>query len=309
MKLVVSGYGENIECVSLVDIDIKNKSFNKLDSLMLNQASFVISYTTDRTYVITYTKNPLKLLSYYICNDKLIKIHEQSVPYESLTHLYINKKRNRLYACSYKDGMSLYVDINQGMFSNLHCIDSKGISLCHCVVSIEEKDEIGIIDIKNDVINIYDLDLNYKRSINVKKGSGPRHGIYYNHKLYLVTEYSNEIIVIDYDSGTTLQTISTLSNDVKSYGATLFITDNKLYASNRGEESIVVFDIDNQGFLNKNHYFSCYGKHPRHMILSNDNNYIINCNKDSNNIVVIDRRSEDCVISFDYYMPAGVSDI
>ena len=311
MKLVVSGYGENIECLTLVDIDTKKKRLNKLDSLMLNQASFVISYRDkEQTFIITYTKNPLKLLSYYICDDKLIKIDEQEVPYESLTHLMMNKDNNRLYACSYKDGMALYVDIFNGKFNNLHCIDNKGISLCHCVISIEEENEIGIIDIKNDDINIYDLNLKYKRSIKINKGAGPRHGIYHNNKLYLVTEYSNEIFVIDYKNSKILQQVSTLSNiNNKSYGATLFIKGNKLYASNRGEDNIVVFDMDKDGLLEVNHWFSCFGKHPRHMVLSNDQNYIISCNKDTNNIVVIDLEKEEEILSFDYYMPAGVCNI
>ncbi|MBP5407560.1 MAG: beta-propeller fold lactonase family protein [Bacilli bacterium] len=311
MKLAVSGYGENIECLTLVDIDTNNKRLNKLDSLMLNQASFVISYQDkEKTYVITYTKKPLKLISYYISDNKLVKIDEQEVPYESLTHLMMNKDNSRLYACSYKDGMILYVDIEDGHFSNIYYSDKKGISLCHCVISFEEEKEIGIIDIKNDDINIYDLNLEYKRSVKINKGAGPRHGIYYNNKLYLVTEYSNEVFVIDYKTGKTIQVISTLSDiNNKSYGATLFIKDNRLYASNRGEDNIVVFDMDKDGLLNVNHWFSCFGKHPRHMILSSDKKYIISCNKDTNNIVVIDLEKEEEVLSFDYYMPAGVCNI
>ena len=65
MKLLISGYGENEECLNLVDVDLENKYVNFLDGKVLNQASYVISYKEDKTYVITYTKDPLKLVSYY----------------------------------------------------------------------------------------------------------------------------------------------------------------------------------------------------------------------------------------------------
>ena len=43
MRLIVSGYGENEECLNLVEVDLKNKYVNFLDGAILNQASYVIS--------------------------------------------------------------------------------------------------------------------------------------------------------------------------------------------------------------------------------------------------------------------------
>lgn len=308
MKLVISGYGENEECLNLVDIDISNKCVSFLDGAVLNQASFVISYKEDKTYVITYTKDPLKLVSYYIDDNKFVFVDEISIPYLSLTHLIYNKKEKILFGCSYKDGMYLRVNVEKGYFSKLITKENQKPSLCHCVILVEEEKEVGIIDIKNDKINIYSYDLTYKRSIDLPAGVGPRHGIYYNNKLYVITEYSNEVYVIDYKSALVLSKASTLTYNVKSYGATLFIINGKLYASNRGEESIAVFDLDDSN-IKLNHAFPCYGAHPRHMILSADNKYIISCNKDSNTISIIDLETEKCVLLFDYYMPSGVASI
>ena len=308
MKLLISGYGENEECLNLVDVDLENKYVNFLDGKVLNQASYVISYKEDKTYVITYTKDPLKLVSYYIDSDKLVFVDEIRVPYLSLTHLIYNKKEHILFGCSYKDGMYLKVNVDKGHFSNLITKENEKPSLCHCVILIEEKSEIGVIDIKNDKINIYSYDLDYKRSVSLPIGVGPRHGIYYNKKLYVVTEYSNEVYVIDYESGVILSNTSTLTYNVKSYGATLFILNDTLYASNRGEESIAVFDITKDD-IRLDHAFPCYGAHPRHMIKSSDNKYIISCNKDSNTVTIIDIKTEACVLIFDYYMPSGVAEI
>ena len=308
MRLIVSGYGENEECLNLVEVDLKNKYVNFLDGAILNQASYVISYTEDKTYVVTYTKNPLKLVSYYIDGNKLTFIDEISVPYLSLTHLLYNKKEKILFGCSYKDGMYLKCSLNKGYFSNLITKENKKPSLCHCVILAPVTDEVCIIDIKNDKINIYSNDLDYKRSISMPKGVGPRHGIYHEGKLYVITEYSNEIYVIDYASGKTLSSASTLTYNVKSYGATLFILNNKLYASNRGEESIAVFDIVGDKVV-LNHSFPCYGAHPRHMVLTSDNKYIISCNKDSNTVAIIDIETEECVLLFDYYMPSGIAEL
>ena len=310
MKVIISGYGSDIDSLSLFDLDLENYFVNIKDSLILNQASYVISYKEhNKTFVITYTKDPLKLVSYCINRCKFKKIDEIDVPYLSLTHLLYNKKEHILFGCSYKDGMYLKVNINDGYFSNLICRENDKPSLCHCVIGIDKYKEIGIIDIKNDIINIYDYDLNYKRSINLPKEVGPRHGIFHNNKLYVITEYSNEIYVIDYKKNRILQNISTLSFPVKSYGATLFILNDKLYASNRGEESIAVFNMDEKGLLKLDHAMPCYGNHPRHMILSKDNKYIISCNKNSNTVTVIDIESEKCVLTFDYFEPSGVANV
>lgn len=312
MRFVLSGYGsDGIESLSIIDADLKNRFVDFLDNKLLTQPSYVISYDEDKTYVVTYTKNPLRLVSYYVDKKtseyKLIEVDSIDVNYLSLTHLIYNKKEKCLFGCSYKDGMYLRVDLNKGYFSNLKTFENEKPSLCHCVIEMDN--EIGIIDIKNDKINIYDYNLNYKKAYTLPRGVGPRHGLLYNDKIYVITEYSNELYVIDYKSGKILQNTTTLTYPVKSFGATLFIVDNKLYASNRGEESIAVFDIDDNGLVKLNHAFPCYGVHPRHMILTKDNKYIISVNKNSNTVTIIERETENCVLTFDYFEPSGIANI
>lgn len=84
-------------------------------------------------------------------------------------------------------------------------------------------------------------------------GSGPRHirfspcGRY----AYVFTELSNEIIVLGYEGGEfePLATYSTLPADFDghSQGAAVRLSDGYLYASNRGHNSIAVFELIDGG--------------------------------------------------------------
>ncbi len=117
-----------------------------------------------------------------------------------------------------------------------------------------------------------------------------------------MTEYSNEVIIVDSLNNKVISRYNTLTTkDVISYGATLFTDDNSLYASNRGEETIAKFIINKENNLIYDKSFPVYGKHSRHMILSLDKKYIISCNKNTNNICFINKETykKEYEINFD----------
>ncbi len=85
-------------------------------------------------------------------------------------------------------------------------------------------------------------------------GSGPRHLAYHpNGKwMYGVQELSNEVVAFHWDAGkgtlTPFQAVKTLADDFKDPSTAAEIAvraDGRfLYASNRGEDSVVVYAID-----------------------------------------------------------------
>lgn len=298
MKLAVSSYNKDIPSLTMFQINLEKKTYSILDEKILNAPSFLIE---NDGYIYTYSKEQICLLSYKIINDKLIEVDKLMLPGVTLTHLVFSNKHNRLYAASYADGSYLMVDVNKGKFSNLKYIypDIRP-SKCHCVFLNENEDIVNIIDIEQDLIYQCDKDLNLLNKIKLPEKSGPRHGIYHNGFIYVVTEYSNEVFVLD-NKGNLLQQISTIGEyKDETYGATLLICNNKLYASNRGLETIAVFDIKDNNLLNFKEMINVYGKHSRHMIKTKDGKYIVTFNKNSHNIVFIDINTKQSVLEIPY---------
>lgn len=297
MKLAVSSYNKEKPSCTLLDIDITKAQYQIVDEISLCAPSFIIS---DGTYLFTYSKAPIQLLSYRIENNRFVLVDRLSLPGETLTHLAYSKKHQRLYAASYLDGAYLKVDVKDGFFSNLIYKKQEGTpSKCHCVTLSEDEEKVYITNIAQDRIYVYDSQLQYLTTYVLPTGVGPRHTIIYQDYLYTVTEYSNEVIVLN-SSGEMKQRISTTQGyDEPSYGATLFVDDNRLYASNRGLETIAVFEICNH-LLEYKKMIPTYGNHSRHMILTKDKHYIISFNKNSHQISCIDKKKEELVLSIPY---------
>ncbi len=297
MQLVVSSYNKEKPSLSLYEIDLKNKTHVVLDEKYLNAPSFVIE---GDGYIYTYSKEKIKLVSYKKENNKLILIDEISIPGSTLTHLAYSKKHQSLYAASYADGAYLKVEVKDGIFSNLIYRLQENNSKCHHVALSKNEDNIYVTNISLDEIFIYDFNLNYKESYILPNGVGPRHLIIIDEYLYVVTEYSNEVIVLN-NKGEIIQRISTI-NDYKkeSFGATIIEMDGYIYVSNRGMDTIAIYKLNNY-HLTFIKMIPSFGNHSRHMIKTSDKKYIISFNKNSNRIsfINIEFEREDYYIDYD----------
>lgn len=314
MKLIISSYKTNGE--SIVLYEIEGNKYSKLSSVDILAPSFIVY---NDGYAYTYEKSDkLSLYSYRINDNDIIFNDKLTIPGLSATHLVFSKKNNILFGCSYNDGSFFSAGVDNGKFICLYNyqkqIEDDRLSRCHCVFLNNVETVLGVVNIALDAIYLYDIiekDLRYKDIIFLPKGVGPRHAIYNedNSLIYVMTEYSNEVIVIDVKTKSIIDQVSTIPNFREtSYGATLlFSKDQKyLYASNRGEDTIVKFEVIDSGKLKYLNSFSCNGIHPRHMILSRDGNYIISCNKNSHNVSIIDLSTETEILSIPFNDVSGV---
>ena len=314
MKFVISSYKTNGESLGLYEVI--DSGFKKLSSVDILSPSFVVS---DNKYVYTYEKADKVTLYSYIIEDNILKVYDETVICgTSITHLAYSKKNSLLIGCCYGDGTYFSIALKDGKFGKLYTyskqIEDSRLSRCHAVLLNKEETNVAVVNIALDQIYMYDIinnELKINYVIDVPKGSGPRHAVYNedNSMMYVITEYSNEMIVIDMNTKKIIQMISTVPNFTKTtYGATLlFSKDNKyLYGSNRGEDSIAKFKVLEDGTLKYESSFSCFGLHPRHMALSSDGNYIISCNKNSNNVAVIDINQKALVVNIPFENVTGV---
>jgi 6-phosphogluconolactonase len=131
----------------------------------------------------------------------------------------------------------------------------------------------------------------------VAPGAGPRHLAFHpgGKYAYVVDEMGSKVSAFSYDkqSGkmTPIDEYSTLPQGFSGVNNSAEIAvdakGNHLYASNRGADTIAVFDIDaNTGKLTKAQDSSVQGKTPRNFRLDPTGKFLLAANQDSNNVVV-----------------------
>lgn len=157
-----------------------------------------------------------------------------------------------------------------------------------------------VCDLGNDKVYKYDGDKELAH-VRLVEGSGPRHIAFHPtlDRLYVFAELNNTITVLDSDFNI-YQIISTLKDEnTESSGAAVRITKdgNFLYASNRGEDSIISYTIDEHGELHVLETVSSEGEHPRDFALSPDEAYLVVANRDTNNLSLFARDASNGKLS------------
>jgi 6-phosphogluconolactonase len=133
----------------------------------------------------------------------------------------------------------------------------------------------------------------------VPPGSGPRHLAFHpgGGFAYLVNEMASRITVFSHDAAkgrlTEIQTISTLPEGFAEESTAAEVVVDRagtfLYASNRGDDSIVVFSIDpTNGTLTKTQRVPAQGKRPRSFSIDPTGRFLLVANQDSNSVAVFE---------------------
>jgi 6-phosphogluconolactonase len=157
-------------------------------------------------------------------------------------------------------------------------------------------------DLGLDQLVVYPLDpakgkLGTPHVVKIHPGSGPRHMTFDpgGKFLYLLGEMASTVTVFSYEAAegslNELQTISTLPKgfSAESTAAEIQIhpSGKFVYASNRGDDSIVVFAVDHaQGTLRFVERVATEGKTPRNFALDPSGSWLLAANQNSDDIVV-----------------------
>ena len=135
------------------------------------------------------------------------------------------------------------------------------------------------------------------------KGTGPRHFVFNPERsfFYIINELNATISVFQKDGAgnyTEIQTVGTLAEGYEGPMACADIhlsSDGRfLYGSNRGENTIVIFFVDeDSGELTLVGREPVRGNWPRNFTLSPDGNHILVANQYSNNITIFKRDAQN----------------
>ena len=174
----------------------------------------------------------------------------------------------------------------------------------HEVVLSPDNRFLFVPDLGLDQIKIYRFDArhgtltpNDPPFVKVTSGAGPRHFALAGgaHFAYAVCEMGSAVTVFSYDraNGTlkSLQYVSNLPDDFKGEDNSAEIQVSRsgrfLYASNRGHDSVTLFDIDPaKGTLTRAQVISTEGKMPRNFVIDPTGRYLLAANQQSDQIVV-----------------------
>jgi 6-phosphogluconolactonase len=148
-------------------------------------------------------------------------------------------------------------------------------------------------------------------------GSGPRHMVIDKScaNLYVINELASAISVYDILPETPVlkQTLSTLPDgfEGKNYCADIHFSydRNKISGSNRGDNSLVTFEVGPDGTLSSPKHQSCGGNWPRNFDVFPSGEYFLVANQRSNEISVVPAGSngaEETVASLQLNAPACV---
>ena len=169
----------------------------------------------------------------------------------------------------------------------------------HCVILDRSERYAFVADLGIDKIMIYRFDSskgkllpNNQPFAELKAGAGPRHLTFHpNGKfLYAINELDSTISAFAYNERngtlTHIETLSTLPGDFSgvSYCADVHISSSGkfLYGSNRGHNSIVVFEIDQlSGKLKLVEHVSTQGDWPRNFVIYSDTLWVANQRSDN----------------------------
>jgi 6-phosphogluconolactonase len=131
-------------------------------------------------------------------------------------------------------------------------------------------------------------------SVALNPGDGPRHIAFApsGKFIYVVNELTSTVTTFSFEPETgkmlPLKTLSTLPEDFSGSNTTAeILIDAKgqyLYVSNRGDDSIVVFNIDSDGKLIPVEWISTGGKGPRHFEIDPTGQWLFVANQNSNSI-------------------------
>jgi 6-phosphogluconolactonase len=234
------------------------------------------------------------------------KKNEMLVPYGGPCHISISADSGFLFVASYSSGSIAVVKLDEnGIPERIsdtiqYVVDTTAVSHPHMIAQDPAGKHVYLTDLGLDRVMIYDLDKNMGKLIEIPNGtislpedSGPRHFVFNSSgsKMYLINELGSTVMVFNVDENGILhlaQTLPTVREGFQGNNSCAEIMIGEkgkfLYGSNRGENSIVVYKIGEDGMLSLAGHSSCGGDWPRNFVIDPSGKYLLSGNQRSDRI-------------------------
>ncbi|SDM78676.1 lactonase family protein [Bacillus sp. OK048] len=281
-----------------------------------NPTYLTLSHDKKNLYSVAKDGQSGGLVSYSIReNGDLVPINRQFSDGASPCHVSIDRQKRYVFSANYHKGTveSYLLNHEDGSVQPAASIvkhEGSGPDPrqekphTHYAGLTPDEKYLAVVDLGIDALITYKVfengALTRANSLPLRAGSGPRHLTFHpNGKIaYLMTEFSSEVVVLNYDQEeglfTEIQSISTLPADFKenSQGSAIHISaDGRfVYAGNRGHNSIAVFGVNEEtGELSFVEHTSTEGDWPRDFAIDPSGKYVVASNQESSNLVLFAR--------------------
>ena len=164
-----------------------------------------------------------------------------------------------------------------------------------------------VADLGLDKLMVYAFDeergtLNAHAEVATQPGAGPRHLAFHpnGQHVYVANELNSTVAMYNYDAANgalrEAQVLSTLPDDApENTVADIHIDEagKRLYVSNRGHDSLAVFDVAQDGRLTLVNIRPCGGAWPRNFALAPGGKFVVVANQHNDGIAVLPLTSND----------------
>lgn len=250
----------------------------------------------------------LTTLRYSESDATLEKISEMVVPFGGPCYISLSPDKGYLLLANYGSGSVAVVRLNnEGIPETVtdtvrYMVERPFRSNPHMVMSDPLGNHIFVTDLGQDRFVVYEFDavegklaLVENGIVAVEKGSGPRHFTFSadGSRMYLINELGSTMMTFSNDHKgnlTHMQTISTRGFDAteQNYPGDTHAgkSGEYIYGSNRGENSIVIYKVADDGTLDLAGHTTCGGDWPRNFVIDPSGGFLLVGNQRSDNIAV-----------------------
>lgn len=211
---------------------------------------------------------------------------KNKIAFEKRTSCFITSEDDDIYTANYHTGVVTHLKLVQDELKFINSIQIQDGAGCHQILVFHDRILVPCLFL--DRVFIFDRSLKKIGSIHFNANTGPRHGVFSKDGkyLYLVSELSNELFVIETDEWNIIHQIPVLMSQeihVRDTAAIRLSDDEKfIYVSTRTKDVISVIELeDHKPTVIQT--VSCGGKHPRDFVLLGQ--YLLCANKNTNEVV------------------------
>ena len=321
-KIILGTYTRRVsEGIYTIDLDTEKKELSGL-TLATKEVSptYLAKSKAENLYTVTTVDGLGGAGAYDSTYQFLNAVTEEGAP---LCYVAVDETRQLVYGANY----------HKGEVNVYRILDNGGIE---AVESLYHQEETGphknqdhahvhytVCDLGTDRVYTYDVAENGKLTLAAtfvaEPGTGPRHLVFHPTQpiAYLFGELDSTVSVLAYQENGSfekLQKISTLPEDFtgENGGAAIRISNDGrfLYTSNRGHNSIAVFEISSNGEqLSAIQNISTEGDFPRDFALNSTNEFLVCANQNSDNLTLFTRDAQTgklTLLQKDIYAPECV---
>lgn len=268
-----------------------------------NQYVYAVSKEGDQGGITTFTINDE--------TGALEKINGQVTDGSAPCHVSVDSQNNLVVTANYHtQKVEAFLTNDDGSIQPPNAIEHEGNGPherqekphLHFAGYTPDEQYVIVVDLGSDTITTYRPEAGVLQRVSVltvKPGSGPRHIAFHPNApyAYVMTEISNEVIVLKYDDkkGTfeEIQYISTLPDDFSenSQGSAIHLSaDGKfIYAGNRGHNSIAIYRIKEDYTVEFIEWTYTEGDWPRDFVLDPTEQFIVAANQETGTLVLFER--------------------